>query len=155
MERYNHDLLGLLSHIKPGAHLNIKMSYRYRSSHYKDKTVSRLSSLYNGNSIPGKTIFILRRGPRAFHRWLVIVGLLYWCDEMQINSSCATLEILAIKIGRIYANMWQTMIVQWLQICNVLFHSPYKILESHVYLVGQSTIYFYNICHDQTVKFNS
>ena len=32
-------------------------------SHYKDKTVSRPSYLYNGNPIHGEMVFILRRGP--------------------------------------------------------------------------------------------
>ena len=41
----------------------IKMpSYQNRNSHYKDKTVSRLSYFYTGNLISGKTVFILRQG---------------------------------------------------------------------------------------------
>ena len=36
-------------------------SYQYRNCHYKDKTVSWPSHLYNGNTIPVKTVFILRR----------------------------------------------------------------------------------------------
>ena len=52
---------------RPGACLNIKMSsWQYGNSHYKDKTVSRPSYLYNGNPIPGKTVFILRRGSDFF-----------------------------------------------------------------------------------------
>ena len=49
----------------PGARLNVKMSsYQYRNSHYKDKTLSRPSFyLYNGNPIPEKTVFLLRRDP--------------------------------------------------------------------------------------------
>ena len=39
------------------------MSYQYKNSHYKDKTVSWSCYLYNGNPIPGKTVLILRRGP--------------------------------------------------------------------------------------------
>ena len=35
----------------------------YSNSHYKDKTVSRPYYLYNGNPVPGKTVFTLRRGP--------------------------------------------------------------------------------------------
>ena len=47
-----------------GANLKVKVSYfRYRNSQFKDKTVSRPFFLYNGNSIPGKTVFILRPGP--------------------------------------------------------------------------------------------
>ena len=37
------------------------LSYRYRNSHYKVKTVSRPSYLYNGNPIPKKAAFILRQ----------------------------------------------------------------------------------------------
>ena len=33
----------------------------YRGSHYKDMTVSRQSYLYDGNYMPERTIFILRR----------------------------------------------------------------------------------------------
>ena len=36
-------------------------SFQYRNSHYKDKTVTRPSYLYNGNPIPGKTVFIMRQ----------------------------------------------------------------------------------------------
>ena len=32
-------------------------------SHAKDKRVLRLSNLYDGDPIPGKTVFILRQGP--------------------------------------------------------------------------------------------
>ena len=43
-------------------YLNIKMSsYQYRDSHYKDKTVSQPSYLYNWNPIHRKTVFILRQ----------------------------------------------------------------------------------------------
>ena len=46
------------------AHLNITMSScQYRNSHCKDKAVSRLSDLYNGNPIPGKVAYILNQGP--------------------------------------------------------------------------------------------
>ena len=40
-----------------------RICYKYRYSHYKDKTVSRPSYLYNGNPIPSKTVFMLRQGP--------------------------------------------------------------------------------------------
>ena len=51
-------------HINLGSRLNIKISScQYRYYHYKDNTVSRPSYLYNGNPIPRKTFFILRRGP--------------------------------------------------------------------------------------------
>ena len=35
---------------------------KFSKSHYKDKTLSWQSSVHNGNPIPGKTVFILRRG---------------------------------------------------------------------------------------------
>ena len=37
-------------------------SYQYREPHDKNKTISQLSYLIMGISIPGKTIFILRQG---------------------------------------------------------------------------------------------
>ena len=49
----------------PGARIDIKMSYQHRNSHYKDETVSRPSYLYNGNPIPEKTVFTLRKGRGA------------------------------------------------------------------------------------------
>ena len=50
---------------RPGGRLNLEMSpYKHRNSHYKDKTAVRPPYLYNGNLIFGKTVFILRRGPR-------------------------------------------------------------------------------------------
>ena len=50
---------------RSGARLIIKMSFQYKNSDYKGKTASRPSYLYNWNPIPGKTVFILRRGPRV------------------------------------------------------------------------------------------
>ena len=42
--------------------LNINMAYyKFRDYHYKDKTVSHRSYLYNDNPIHGNTVFILRR----------------------------------------------------------------------------------------------
>ena len=47
-----------------GTSFNIKMpSYQCVDPHDKNKTVSRPYHLYNGNSIPGKTVFILQQGP--------------------------------------------------------------------------------------------
>ena len=47
----------------PWGRLNIRMSsYQYRDSHYKDKTVSRPSYLYNGNTISGKTTSFYWKG---------------------------------------------------------------------------------------------
>ena len=47
----------------PGVRLNINMSsYRYRDSHYKDKTVLRSSYLYNGNPHTCKKISLFRAG---------------------------------------------------------------------------------------------
>ena len=41
----------------------INMSfYRYRNHHYKDKSDSRPSYLYNENPIPGKTNFVMKCG---------------------------------------------------------------------------------------------
>ena len=51
----------------PQGCLKIKiLSYQYKDSHYKDKMVSQPSSLYDGNTISGKMVFILRRGPNSY-----------------------------------------------------------------------------------------
>ena len=51
-------------HTKSGARLNKKMSsYKYRNSHYTDKTVSWPSYHYKGNPHTRKDSLILRRGP--------------------------------------------------------------------------------------------
>ena len=48
--------------------LSIKMpSYQYRDSHYKDKTVSRLSIFIMEISIPIKVVFVLKQGPGHCH----------------------------------------------------------------------------------------
>ena len=61
--------------------LNIKIpSYQFRNFHSKDKTVSRLSCLYNGNTIPGKTVFILRLGP----------GVLFSVSCVDISGHCVS-----------------------------------------------------------------
>ena len=46
--------------------LNIMMSfYPYRKSHYKDNTISRPSRICDGNCMPGKTLFKLRRAQKC------------------------------------------------------------------------------------------
>ena len=56
----------MINSLRPGARLNMKMSsYQYTNCQCKDKTVSRPSYLYNGNPMPGKTVFILRQSPGA------------------------------------------------------------------------------------------
>ena len=68
--------------------LNIS-SYQYRGYHYKDKTVSWLSYLYMGITIPDKTVFILKQAPGYQQVWLhpklfmtsgsaVVKGLTHW-----------------------------------------------------------------------------
>ena len=50
----------------PGGHLNIKTpSYQHRNSHYKDKTVSLPSYLYNGNTHIWKDHLYIETGPRG------------------------------------------------------------------------------------------
>ena len=51
---------------RPGGRLNIKMpSYQYRDSHYKDKTVSRPSYLYNRNILTWKDGLHIEAGPKS------------------------------------------------------------------------------------------
>ena len=38
-------------------------SYQYMNSHYKEKTVSQPSHIYNGNPVHAKTVLILKQGP--------------------------------------------------------------------------------------------
>ena len=54
----------------PGAHLSMKASsYKYRNSHYKDKTVSRPSYLYNGkNPHTCKDRLYIEMGP-----WILVL----------------------------------------------------------------------------------
>ena len=75
---------------EPGARLNIKMSYQYRNSHYKDKTVSWPSYLSNGNPIPGKNVFILRRGTGCHQSWYVVwyFGIREYCDFWFQHQKC-------------------------------------------------------------------
>ena len=74
---------------RSGGRLNIKMpSYQYRDSHVKDKTVSpTVLSLTWESPYPGKTVFILRRGPvfcKNGFKWIQIysthnrTGRLLW-----------------------------------------------------------------------------
>ena len=48
--------------------LNVNMSSVYTTSHYKDKTVTRPSYLYHVIAMPGKAVFILKRGPEIYIR---------------------------------------------------------------------------------------
>ena len=55
-----------IQHSSPGGRLNINMSpYRYRDFHDKVKTVSRHLNFVIKITIFGKTILLLRRGPRS------------------------------------------------------------------------------------------
>ena len=52
---------------RTGVRLSIKISpYQERDSHYKDKTVSRPSYLYNRNPMYGKTVFIMWQTPGIY-----------------------------------------------------------------------------------------
>ena len=60
--------------------LNIKMlSYQYRNSHYKDKTVSWLSYLYNGNIHTWKHRLFIETGPGSIITWFNITW--YYCRK--------------------------------------------------------------------------
>ena len=49
-----------------GCH-NIKiLSFQHKNFHDKDKLVSRPADLYNGNTMPGKVLLILKKGPGHF-----------------------------------------------------------------------------------------
>ena len=67
-------LIKISMRMSSGGHLIIKMpSYQYRDSHYKDKTVSWPSYLYNGDSYTQHTVFI--RDPGG-HCWGYYPGTL-------------------------------------------------------------------------------
>ena len=46
-----------------GDHVSIKICYQYRDPHYKNKTVSWLSYIYNGNNYIGKDSLYIETGP--------------------------------------------------------------------------------------------
>ena len=95
-------------HLKAGAgggRLNRNVStYQCRDSHYKDKTVSRLS-LYDRNAIPGKTVFVLKRDPRTicFHFHMSSIRMFcankaWWRDSRMVARK--------IFIGLIQKRIW-------------------------------------------------
>ena len=55
-----------------------KPSYQHRDYHYKDKTVSRSPYRYDGNTIPGTTVFIWKQGPNRDLKisWILIYS--FW-----------------------------------------------------------------------------
>ena len=59
----------------PGGRLNIRMPYQNINSHYKDKTVSQPSYLYNWNSFTWKDYLYIETGPGIY---MAIVFLFNW-----------------------------------------------------------------------------
>ena len=99
-----HDLFMLsYNSRRSGGRLSVKMSsYQYREPHVKDKMAPRPSYLYNANHIPGKTVFILRRG----------------AGDTYIRQWTGTLSALVIKCSSLVrgkSNTWTniTMTSQW------------------------------------------
>ena len=88
--------------------LNIKMSYHYKNSHYKDKTVSRPSYLYNG------TIASVKTGPRfcictwdwSWKGWYI--------SPRQFNSSPIKMAAISLTIFS-DAFLWLKGFVLWLK----------------------------------------
>ena len=80
-------MTGGFSHKRPGTHLIIKiLSYWYRDSHDKYKTVLWSSYLYYGNLIPGKTVFILKQS-KCFY-----VMVLWWVIQNKAGAYDKTIE---------------------------------------------------------------
>ena len=101
----------------------IKMpSYQYRDSHYKDKTVSQQSYLYDKHIHARKNLFLLKRDPV----WLMILFLL--C-RMWIDCGLWCSEILQLGISRNSALMQGVMFKKTYDCCFLLltcihrFHS--------------------------------
>ena len=72
---------------KLGDGLHVKMlSYQYKNSCNKDKTVSGLSYLYYGNPIDRKIVFILG--------WVLFAGysLYLLCRYIKLNTSTLNVE---------------------------------------------------------------
>ena len=82
------------SYVPPGDHLNIKMlSYQYRDSYVKDKTISpTVLSLTWESPYLGKTVFILRRGP----------GLSVLSLDM---------DVLCCKFNGLMLNIWRELLL--------------------------------------------
>ena len=80
---------------QPGGSFNMRMSYRYRDSYCKDKTTSRLSYFYNGNTFTWKDGVYIETGPwklrlsqKQRHFGLVFVSIRHVWDktaEMCVN----------------------------------------------------------------------
>ena len=72
--------------------LNIKMqSYQYRNSHYKDKTVSWLSYIYNGNIHTWKHSLYWNRS--RFHYNMVQYNMIWLHKTLQHRSCNSNFEI--------------------------------------------------------------
>ena len=63
-----------------GGCLNLKMSYQYRDSHYKDKMFSWPAYLYNGNPLTWKDCLYNKMGP-----WPQCVKNLYFTPSIKIR----------------------------------------------------------------------
>ena len=112
---------------KPGTHFNIKMpSHWYRNSHDKDRTVSRPSYLYNGNSYTRKDGFILQRGRGYLTRYKMVANhAMAMCDQVSWSS---------VQSSRPF---WIMMLCdQWFE--NIDKHKQLKKLASHFGIVHLS-----------------
>ena len=74
---------------QPGGLVNLQMlSYRYRSSHYKDKTVSRPSYLYDGNLHTWKDQLYIEMGGSDFNGFVTVWSHIH--TKYNINSQITT-----------------------------------------------------------------
>ena len=82
-----------------------RLSYQYRKFYYKDKTVSRPSYLYNENSLPWKTVFILRWGLMSLH------NCLHWAHCKTELGITYPIPIISFSVFSEWSNQW--LLVQY------------------------------------------
>ena len=89
--------------LEAGGRLNIKMlSYQYRDSHVKDKTVSpTVLSLTWESPYLGKTVFILRRGPGGILSFLNAPGP-FWSRSWKFPNIASQLRLDVDRCPQVY-----------------------------------------------------
>ena len=72
----------------PGSCLDIKMSYQYRNSHYKDITISWMFYIFNANPYTWKDGLYIETGPLwSLGLLLTWVDHFYWTRQHQVSMA--------------------------------------------------------------------
>ena len=133
----------LLLRLSPCVRLIKKTSsYQNRNSHQNDKTVSRMSNIYNANPVPVTTVLILRRRSGAhFNMMTFFTGVWFPLLEIRESRGCLIL-VRGINLLVEHIQEDQGTFYIFMKCCETNCYRRYIFLKIYVYEV----ILFWIVC---------